>query len=92
MSEKITLEVKVRNKYGLHARPASLFVQLCNRFDSEIIVYHNSMQVSGKNILDIMTLGAESGTQLKIEISGADAEAAAQEVSGLFETNFGESE
>lgn len=92
MSEKITLEVVVRNKYGLHARPASLFVQVCNRYSSEIIVHHNSMQISGKNILDIMTLGAESGTSLKIEVVGSDSEEAAKEINELFDNNFGEPE
>ena len=92
MSDKLTLNVVVRNKYGLHARPASLFVQVCNRFSSDIIVHHNSMQISGKNILDIMTLGAESGTELEIELNGADAEDAAKEINALFESNFGESD
>ncbi len=90
MSENITLNVVVRNKYGLHARPASLFVQVCNRYNSDIIVHHNSMQISGKNILDIMTLGAESGTELKIELVGGDAAEAAREINELFESNFGE--
>ncbi len=90
MSENITLNVVVRNKYGLHARPASLFVQVCNRYNSDIIVHHNSMQISGKNILDIMTLGAESGTELKIELVGVDAAEAAREINALFESNFGE--
>ncbi len=92
MSDKVTLNVVVRNKYGLHARPASLFVQVCNRFNSDIIVHHNSMKISGKNILDIMTLGAESGTELKIELSGIDAEEAAKEINDLFESNFGETD
>lgn len=90
MSDKVTLNVVVKNKYGLHARPASLFVQVCNRFNSDIIVHHNSMQISGKNILDIMTLGAESGTKLEIELNGVDAEEAAKEINELFESNFGE--
>lgn len=90
MSDKVILDVVVRNKYGLHARPASLFVQLCNKFNSDIHVNHNSMRVSGKNILDIMTLGAESGTSLKIELSGVDADDAAKEINALFESNFGE--
>lgn len=90
MSENVVIEVALKNRYGLHARPAALFVQLCNRFTSGVTVYYNSMKVSGKNILDIMTLGAEPGATLKIEIDGPDAEQAAADIRDLVDRNFGE--
>ncbi len=90
MSKNVVIEVALKNKYGLHARPAALFVQMCNRFSSGVTVYYNSMKVSGKNILDIMTLGAEPGTVLKIEFAGPDAAEAAEGIKGLIEGNFGE--
>ena len=91
MSKNVVIEVALNNRYGLHARPAALFVQMCNRFSSAVTVYYNSMKVSGKNILDIMTLGAEPGSTLKIEFAGPDAEEAAAGIKELVERNFGES-
>lgn len=90
MSEKLIFEVELKNRYGLHARPAALFVQLCNRFSSAVTVRYKSLKVSGKNILDIMTLGAEPGSKLTIEIVGPDAAEAAAGVRDLVERNFGE--
>lgn len=90
MSEQVIVEAELKNRYGLHARPAALFVQLCNRFASTVTVHYNSMKVSGKNILDIMTLGAEPGAQLRIEVCGADAAEAASSIKELIDNNFGE--
>lgn len=82
--------ITVNNRYGLHARPAALFVELCNRYASEVLVVKDDVSVSGKNILDIMTLGAESGCTLELRITGADAEAASAALLELVRNNFGE--
>lgn len=89
-TQTVTCSVTLRNRYGLHARPAALFVELCNKFESSVAVTKDSTRVNGKNILDIMMLGAEPGSTLHLNIDGPDAEAAAQELSQLVESNFGE--
>ena len=86
----VTRSVVLNNKYGLHARPAAQFVELCNRFESEVLVRKDDQEVNGKNILDIMTLGAEPGSRLDLAFNGPDAQAAAQALVELVESKFGE--
>lgn len=80
----------VANKLGLHARPAALFVQTANRFDCDIEVTKEGETVNGKSIMGIMTLAAESGSEINIRFSGADANEAFKALTELFESNFGE--
>jgi phosphotransferase system HPr (HPr) family protein len=75
MSKQITL--LIRNRLGLHARPAALFVQTANRFKSEIEVQKGKEKVNGKSIMGIMTLAAGRGSQITIRATGADAQKAA---------------
>jgi len=82
--------VVIENQYGLHARPAAMFVSTCNRFKSEIRVVKDKTTVNGKNILEIMTLGAGCGTQLTLKVQGPDAEDAMAALVELFVTKFGE--
>lgn len=89
-SETIEFLVTIRNRYGLHARPAAKFVELCNRFTSDVHVHKDGVRVNGKNILDIMTLGAAPGSELSIRVEGVDATDSAAAIRELFETNFGE--
>ena len=63
----------VKNRQGLHARPAALFVQIANKFDSRITVKRESEEVNGKSIMGILMLGAEKGSEIIIEIEGDDA-------------------
>ena len=66
----------VKNKSGLHARPAALFVQIANKFDSRITVRRedDNEEVNGKSIMGILMLGAEKGSSIIIEADGDDAE------------------
>lgn len=66
-------KVIIRNKQGLHARPAALFVQIANKFDSVITVKKGSEAVNGKSIMGILMLGAEKDSEVVIEINGNDA-------------------
>ena len=75
-SKKLT----VKNKQGLHARPASLFVQVANRFESNITVIRDDERVNGKSIMGILMLGAEQGSQITLEADGKDADAALAEL------------
>jgi len=74
-------EVVVRNKIGLHARPASQFVKVAEGFSSEIWVTKDGMRVNGKSILSLLTLAAEEGSSLLIEADGPDEEEAIEALS-----------
>jgi len=76
----IKKEIIVKNKQGLHARPAALFVQIANKFDSRITVRRDDEEVNGKSIMGILMLGAEQGSLIIIEAEGQDAEAALNEL------------
>ncbi len=70
----------VKNKQGLHARPAALFVQIANKFDSRIVVKSDTEEVNGKSIMGILMLGAEKGSTIIIEADGEDAHIALLEL------------
>ena len=57
----IKKKLAVNNKQGLHARPAALFVQVANKFESRITIRHGKEEVNGKSIMGILMLGAEKG-------------------------------
>jgi phosphocarrier protein len=70
----------VKNKQGLHARPAALFVQIANKFDSRVTVKRDEEEVNGKSIMGILMLGAEKGSTIVIEVEGGDAHSAMVEL------------
>lgn len=76
----IKKELIVKNKQGLHARPAAIFVQVANKFDSRITVRHDDEEVNGKSIMGILMLGAEKGSLIIIEADGSDADKALEEL------------
>ena len=76
----IKKELIVKNNQGLHARPAALFVQVANKFDSAITVRRDDEEVNGKSIMGILMLGAEKGSVIIVEANGPDAEAALGEL------------
>jgi len=79
---QIKKKFTVKNKSGLHARPAALFVQIANKFDSRITVKRedDEEKVNGKSIMGILMLGAEKGSSIIIEADGDDAEVALSEL------------
>lgn len=87
---EVTLIIK--NKVGLHARPASLFVREASRFHSNITVFYGENQANAKSILSVLTLGVNQGAQITIRAEGEDAEAALQALAALNASNFGEAE
>ncbi len=91
-AESLEQEVTIKNRLGLHARPAALFVQMANKFKSDISVIKDREEVNGKSIMGIMMPAEGQGTVLKIRADGADAEAALKAIVSLVETNFGEVE
>ncbi|TET21875.1 MAG: HPr family phosphocarrier protein [Candidatus Stahlbacteria bacterium] len=68
----ITLEVIIRNKIGLHARPAAQFVKVAEGFTCDIWVTKDGMRVNGKSILSLLTLAAEEGSLVLLEAEGPD--------------------
>ena len=77
---RVTKQLVVKNKSGLHARPAALFVQIANRFESRITVKRDDEEVNGKSIMGILMLGAEKGSLIIIEADGEDAQIALEEL------------
>jgi len=80
--------VKIVNEHGLHARPATEFVQLANTFDAEVQVAKNDLPVDGKSIASMLTLNAPCGTELHIRARGADADRAVEELGRLVASGF----
>jgi phosphocarrier protein HPr len=79
----IRKQLTVKNKQGLHARPAALFVQIANKFDSRITVIRDEEKVNGKSIMGILMLGAEKDSEIIIEAEGDDAQLAIVELEKL---------
>jgi phosphotransferase system HPr (HPr) family protein len=83
----------VKNEVGLHARPAALFVQTTNKYQSKIMVRNvtrNSKLVSAKSILSLMTLAISYNHEIHVEAEGPDADAAVADLKHLVESNFNE--
>ena len=84
------ITVIVNHEVGLHARPASMFVQTAAKFSSDIDVTHGEATVNAKSILGVLTLGAHKDAEIIIKAEGEDAEDALQALEQLVLDNFGE--
>jgi len=82
--------VRIANKSGLHARSAATFVQLANKFQSQVKVKKDEIEVNGKSILGMMMLGAVYGSKITIKVSGLDEEMAMEGLKNLIKNKFGE--
>lgn len=89
-SYQVTREVLVRNKLGVHARPASLFVKIANQFKSEVHVEKDGEVVNGKSILGLMMLAAGPGSVLRVKATGTDALEAVDALESLVKQKFHE--
>ena len=76
-------KITIKNKSGLHARPAAIFVQVANKYDSEVIVKKGKLEVNGKSIMGILMLAAGKGAQVILKVDGEDAEKAMLELEGV---------
>ena len=81
-------DVVVQNQVGLHARPATFFIQKANEFKSSIWVEKEERRVNAKSLLGMLSLGIVGGTQIRIIADGSDEAAAAEELVRLVETGF----
>ncbi len=82
--------VEIKNKFGLHARPASLLVKLAGSFKSEVQLVKEDTEVNAKSILGVMMLAAGPGNVVTITASGPDEDDAVKALSELIENRFGE--
>ncbi|HEY5751776.1 MAG TPA: HPr family phosphocarrier protein [Chthoniobacterales bacterium] len=89
-TKKLTKEITIINRLGLHARPAAMFVKVSNRHKAEIWVEKDGEQVNGKSIMGLMMLAAGQGSKLAITTNGSDAEKAMQEIEDLIMRRFDE--
>ncbi|AEE17546.1 HPr family phosphocarrier protein [Treponema brennaborense] len=87
MTEKI---VTVRNRAGIHARPAALIAQTANKFASEVLLERDDTTVNAKSIMGVITMAAGYNTTLTVRASGSDEAAAVQAIYSLFENKFEE--
>jgi phosphocarrier protein len=83
--------VQIVNRNGLHARPAAEIVKLAAKFQSEITVVKEDLDVNGKSIMGVMMLAAEHGSSITFRAEGPDAEQALDALAALVANKFGES-
>lgn len=80
---RIEKDIKIKNPQGLHARPASLFVQIVNKYNSAVTVTKDGESVSGNSIMGLLTLGAQNDVTLNIVVEGEDAQLVVDELEAL---------
>ena len=86
----ISKEVVIDNQVGLHARPATFFIQKANEFKSSIWVEKEERRVNAKSLLGVLSLGIVKGTAVKIIADGADESEAIDTLSALIDSDFTE--
>ncbi|MCF3933673.1 HPr family phosphocarrier protein [Acuticoccus sp. M5D2P5] len=89
-SRKLSLELV--NRRGLHARAAARFVRELERFNADATVSKDGHDVDGRSIMGLLMLGAPFGSTITVELSGADAEEAAESLTALVASGFGEND
>ena len=86
----VTRELVIRNRAGIHARPASQLVQLASKFSSSIFIEKDTEKINAKSIMGIIALGATYNTVLRVSAQGADEQEAVAAIEKLFESKFSE--
>jgi phosphocarrier protein len=82
MKERI---FEIKNRLGLHARPAAMFVQLCSKYKSKVKVMKEDQEVDGKSIMGLLTLAAGCGNRIRVITNGEDEEELLNELEDLIE-------
>jgi len=83
-------ELVIKNNVGLHARPATFFIQRANEFKCSIWVEKDSRRVSAKSLLGVLSLGVATGDSILVFAEGEDEDAAVAGLQELVNSNFGE--
>lgn len=86
----VTQEVTINNEVGLHARPATFFIQKANEYKSSVWVEKEERRVNAKSLLGVLSLGIVGGTSIRIIADGSDEEAAVNGLVALVESGFAE--
>ncbi|MGL4854243.1 MAG: HPr family phosphocarrier protein [Lentisphaeria bacterium] len=87
----ITINCKVRNQAGLHARPSSKIVAVTKKYpDTRILIEKDGETISAASMMNLMLLAASMGTELQIHLDGASEELAANDLKELFDSKFDE--
>ena len=84
----LSKEVTVQNQVGLHARPATFFIQKTNEFKSAIWIEKEERRVNAKSLLGVLSLGITKGTKVNIMADGVDEEMAVDSLVDLIVSNF----
>jgi phosphocarrier protein len=82
--------VTIKNRAGVHARPAALIVQTANQFAADVFLEKDGDSINAKSIMGIITLGAAYNSEIRVRAEGPDDEEAVAAVAHLFETRFEE--
>ena len=80
--------ITVQNQVGLHARPATFFIQKANEFKSLITIAKDERRVNAKSLLGVLSLGITKGTSIVIEADGPDEQEAVEQLESLIMSNF----
>ncbi len=88
----ITKDLTIRNKMGLHARPAAQFVKRASKYKCDVWVEKDDEPVNGKSIMGLMMLAAGRGEIIKLTTEGADAQEAMNDLEELVNSGFGDVE
>lgn len=88
LKQKIT----IKNSSGLHARPSAALVKLASKFKADFYIHMYGYRVNGKSILGVMTLAADEGSEMELELSGEDEKEAMQAIVELIDSKFGSEE
>lgn len=84
--EKLT--IKLNNQEGLHARPAAIFVQVASKYSSDLTIEAHGVEVNGKSIIGIMSLGAFHGEEIILTANGQDEKQLISDLKNLIENEF----
>lgn len=85
-----SLDIKITNELGLHARAAASFVKVASQYKCEVTVSKDKFSVNGKSIMGVMMLAAPKGSSIRICTAGEDGEAALEALKNLIINKFGE--
>jgi phosphocarrier protein HPr len=86
----IEREVKIRNRAGLHTRPAATIVKTASKYKADFFIIKDGLEINGKSIIGVMTLAAEQGSTMILRFEGIDEAAAAEDIISFFERGFDE--
>lgn len=86
----IERKVKIVNKAGLHTRPAATIVKMASKYKCEFFISKDGLNINGKSIIGVMTLAAETGSEILLTFEGVDEQQAADELTDYFNRGFDE--